>query len=305
MNNLASAYLAAGRTAEAIPLLEEALRLQREKLGTDHPNTLSAMSNLANTYLAAGRTAEALQLDEKTLRLRREKLGADHPRTLISMNNLAQAYRAAGRTIEAIELHKETLRLRREKLGADHPDTLDSMRNLAATCCDAGDTEEAKRLGTELLFLRRKKDPDSVALAFDLAAVAQICLVQDQFSEAEADAREGLEIFQAKIPDDWQAFNAKCLLGRSLAGQNKFDEAEPIFLSGYQGMKERESKISAPKKVRITEALDALIQLYTDWGKPEAAEKWRQERAANANTAETPSVPEPTALKPPSDVPPP
>ncbi len=41
-------------------------------------------------------------------------------------------------------------------------------------------------------------------------------------------------------------------------------------------MKQREDKIPAPGKIRVTEALDGLIQLYDDWGKPEEAQKWRQ-----------------------------
>ena len=40
MNNLAEAYRAVGRTAEAITLHGETLKLWKSKLGPDHPNTL-------------------------------------------------------------------------------------------------------------------------------------------------------------------------------------------------------------------------------------------------------------------------
>ena len=46
-NNLASAYQAAGRTAEAIPLLEQTLADCERVLGTDHPVTLASRNNLA------------------------------------------------------------------------------------------------------------------------------------------------------------------------------------------------------------------------------------------------------------------
>jgi len=59
MNNLAQAYVAAGRTAEAIALHEEAFKLMKSKLGPDHPETLVSMNNLATQYLAAGKAAEA------------------------------------------------------------------------------------------------------------------------------------------------------------------------------------------------------------------------------------------------------
>ena len=50
MNNLASAYQAAGKLDLALPLFEETLKLQKAKLGPDHPDTLTSMNNLAVAY---------------------------------------------------------------------------------------------------------------------------------------------------------------------------------------------------------------------------------------------------------------
>ena len=46
-NNLASAYQAAGRAAEAIPLYERTLADRERVLGPDHPDTLPSRNNLA------------------------------------------------------------------------------------------------------------------------------------------------------------------------------------------------------------------------------------------------------------------
>ena len=81
-NNLASAYQAAGRTAEAITLHEQTLADRERVLGADHPDTLTTRNNLAIAYQAAGRTAEAITLLEQTLADRERVLGADHPDTL-------------------------------------------------------------------------------------------------------------------------------------------------------------------------------------------------------------------------------
>jgi hypothetical protein len=78
-----------GWTKDALQLTEEVLRLQKSKLGEDHPETLGSMANLANRYSEAGRRSEALQLTEEVLKLRKSKLGEDHPDTLTSMANLA------------------------------------------------------------------------------------------------------------------------------------------------------------------------------------------------------------------------
>ena len=53
-NNLAYAYVAAGRAAEAIPLHEQTLAALERVLGPDHPYTLGSRDNLAAAYRAAG-----------------------------------------------------------------------------------------------------------------------------------------------------------------------------------------------------------------------------------------------------------
>ena len=74
MNNLANLYSDQGRYEEAEPLYVDALRLHKEKLGEEHPDTIISMNNLAVLY-----RKQALYVD--ALRLRKEKLGNEHPDT--------------------------------------------------------------------------------------------------------------------------------------------------------------------------------------------------------------------------------
>ena len=141
--NLAYAYRAAGRTAEAIPLYERALADRERLLGADHPDTLTSRNNLARVYRGAGRTAEAMALYERALADFERLLGADHPDTLQSRNNLAGAYQGAGRAAEAIPLLERNLADRERRLGADHPDILQSRNNLAVAYQAAGHPAEA------------------------------------------------------------------------------------------------------------------------------------------------------------------
>jgi tetratricopeptide (TPR) repeat protein len=83
------AYKDAGRTAEAIPLLERMLADCERLLGAEHPNTLLSRNNLAAAYWDAGRTAEAIPLLERTLADSERLLGADHPNTKVVRGNLA------------------------------------------------------------------------------------------------------------------------------------------------------------------------------------------------------------------------
>ena len=78
-----------------------------------------------------------------------------------------------------------------------------------------------------------------------------------------------------KLPDNWQAFNARSVLGGSLLGQTKYTEAEPLLLSGYKGMKQHDDKIPAIGKPRVKETLQRLVQLCEATGQSEKAAEWK------------------------------
>ena len=78
-------------------------------------------------------------------------------------------------------------------------------------------------------------------------------------------------------------------LGGALLAQTKYAEAEPLLLAGYAGLKEREQSIPAPRRVRLAEAADRLIELYTASGKPDERAKWQAERAKYPNAATQPA----------------
>jgi hypothetical protein len=50
------------------------------------------------------------------------------------------------------------------------------------------------------------------------------------------------------------------LLGGSLLGRARYVEAKPLMLGGYMGMKEREARIPAERKGRLTEAAEHIVR---------------------------------------------
>ena len=74
----------------SVRLFRQALEIDRQTLGDDHPDTLTTMNNLAATLRNQGDLAGARALQEQVLEARRRVLGEEHPDTLTSMNNLAE-----------------------------------------------------------------------------------------------------------------------------------------------------------------------------------------------------------------------
>jgi serine/threonine protein kinase len=322
MNNLALGYQAAGKVDLALPLFEESLKLMKVKLGSDHPDTLTTMKNLAGGYNAAGKLDLALTLCEETLKLTKAKLGPDHRDTLRSMNNLAEGYWRVKRIDQSIPLFEETLKLQERNLGRAHPDTQLTVANLGVNYRDAGrltealplleeayrasqinshlrwvgpqllagytkadKPKEAFALGKELLAEARKTLPkDSTKLAESLAQCGFALLQLKAYTDAEPLLRECLAIREKKEPDAWTTYNARSLLGGALLGQKKYQGAEPLLKAAYEAMKTREKTIPPQGKVRLTEAAQRLVELYSAINKPGEAKRWQAEWAKYPDT---------------------
>ncbi|HEY3242489.1 MAG TPA: tetratricopeptide repeat protein, partial [Phycisphaerae bacterium] len=144
-------------------------------------------------------------------------------------------------------------------------------------------------------------------------------------AEAEPLLRECLSIRERALPDDqpqvWLRHNTKSLLGAALMLQDRFAEAEPLLLGGYNGMKD-DPRVPPPGPAtggadRKREALERIVKLYEAWhaaepgkGHDAQAAEWRaklEEYRATTEPAGTPAATQPagteTAIQPASSTP--
>jgi hypothetical protein len=114
-----------------------------------------------------------------------------------------------------------------------------------------------------------------------LASLGNVRLRKHKYVQAEPLLREALGIQEKKNPDSWEQFNSRSMLGHSLAGQEKYTEAEPLLLSGYEGLLRRRATIPSYNRVAVAEAGERIVQLYQHWNKPEKAVAWREKVRAS------------------------
>jgi eukaryotic-like serine/threonine-protein kinase len=276
MNNLAVAYENAGERATAIKLYEQTAELRKAAWGADHPGTLNTMTNLAVAYSQNDQIARSVELFEEILRLRKAKWPGAHPEMLRSLANLGAAYREAGRVAEGIPLLVEALDKAR-KISGGLPPTMVWMISALAVTYDADrQLTRAEPLYREFLqAMQQQFGPDHIRTANALGGLAANLLKQKQYVEAEEQARKCLDIRIRKLPDDWQTFSTRSLLGAALLGQKKHATAEPFLVEGCEGMQKRAATIPPPGRPRLREALERLVELYEATGETEKADAAR------------------------------
>jgi tetratricopeptide (TPR) repeat protein len=253
----------------------KALEIGRRALGEGNPKTLILMSNLAGFYWTARKLDRSVPLFEEVLKRRQAELGPDHPKTLLTMANLGVNYRDAGRLPEGTALLEQAWAMVRKR---PVPLARDGFipTALAQTYDQAGQFAKAEPLYREALETARKQHGKaSLPVVRILDSLGLNLLKQRKYAAAEPVLRECVMSGERIGPDNWARFNAESMLGGSLLGQEKYAEAERLLLAGYEGMKQREAKIAAQSKLRLTEAIERLVQLYEAWGEPEKAAVWR------------------------------
>jgi serine/threonine protein kinase/tetratricopeptide (TPR) repeat protein len=277
MNGLALTYYQEGKYAQAEALQNQTYQIERRVLGPEHQATLKSMNNLAIDYYVRGKYAEAEALYGQALQIQRRVLGPEHPDTLMSMGNLASAYFLRNKYAEADALFAETLKIKRRVLGPNHPTTLYTLAYMAFAYQRRRSYALAETYAEQALAGRRRalgeENRDTMASAADLALAY---LSQGKFAQSEPLAREALEIDQRKRPDDWQRFRAETLLGKSLSGEKKYSEAEPLLLEGYQGLLARKDRMKVEDWYHLDLARDWLVQNYQACGQPKKAAEWRK-----------------------------
>jgi hypothetical protein len=77
------------------------LEIRERVQGSEHPETLLAMSNLAAYRVESGGFSEAEALYRRCLASRQKVLGPMHPETLSTMDNLSGALRKKGALAES------------------------------------------------------------------------------------------------------------------------------------------------------------------------------------------------------------
>jgi tetratricopeptide (TPR) repeat protein len=259
---------------QAEPLLEQAVASSKDGLGERHYYTLHAMKYLARSYRLSGKHELALPLCEHVLATLQQTPPPNDLETLEVMDELASLYVEAKMPQNAITLCEQAL----AKFGRDDPKTLNTRANLAGALLQAGQMEKAFPFVRAFVEGQRKQVGEESRQFRD--ALNFICgelLDHKQYAEVEPYLRELLAILERTTPDAWITFQTKHELGAALLSQNKYAEAEPMLRAGFEGMKQRETKVPRLVKPRLVESLELLVQLYEATNQPDEVAKWRKE----------------------------
>ena len=266
--NLAAVLKNIGELQRAEGLYRAALEGFRRELGQEHYRVAVCLNNLALLLMETGRDDEAEMFLREALRIRRKVFGNEHLAVATGLKNLALLLTRKGAYLAAEALYREALNLGRRLDGNEHR-LATTLNNLADLLVTLGRYDEAEPLCREALAIRRKKNPDHPRNAGSLLVLGRIHLGRGDPAAAEPLLRESVTLYEkARPPGDLRIARARSELGGCLIRRAELQEAESLLMASYAAIDEAPGRRD-PALMR--ETLKRIIELYEEWGRPEAA----------------------------------
>lgn len=219
-----------GKYDEAIPTLEEAMRLQSGPNGV--PADLSAtLGELANTHYYLGHYDISKTLNERALQMDEQMYGDRNPNVAQDLTNLADIQYQWGHSADAERLQRKALDIMQAWYGKDHPETADDMTILGKYLIAEGRPEEASAILRESLgVLERRYGKVHPRVAFAVGELGVALQHQGNLDEAEADFRRQAEIYRSVYGDKHQQLGAALAnLASVYADRNEYAKAEQQY----------------------------------------------------------------------------
>lgn len=141
------------RPAEALPLLEEALRLQEDARGVDPSNLATTWSNLAVIRVGLSQFDAAQDAFARSTRLFESVVPTPELAISVNLNNQARLLQKLGRAADAVPLQERALALKRKVMGANWPHLVRPLASLAEYYAAVGRHADAAGAMREALHL--------------------------------------------------------------------------------------------------------------------------------------------------------
>jgi tetratricopeptide (TPR) repeat protein len=260
--------------------LDEAESLWKEVLtyGPRQPPKYRSAQTMVKTYLAQLYVdrGDIERADQMATAAVNEAQALGNPfamtQTLIDLGNVRRFERRYG---EAESLIEEGTKLFAQAQGDDHPNVVFGLTQLAYAYYYEGRYSRAEQEARKAFAMAAKLAKSSHFYSGAEVALGRVLNRTGRSLEAETLLREALTAREGIVPrrSTAMAFTLLGSLGECLMTEKRYAEAEPLLKESYETL----TALQVSQSPMLEEARQRLVSLYDDWGKPQAADRYRRE----------------------------
>ena len=219
-----------------------------------------------------GDLAGAEKLYNESIAIARKVFGEDHPEVASAMENLGNVMYQTGRPAETIKMLEQVLAMRKRAFGEESEPVSRTLANLATVNSISGNPAAAEPLYAQAYGLMvRFLGPDNPDVSEVLLGQGRNYHRLGKLDQAEDYLRRSLKIRLAAFGEgSTPVARCRMLIGRVLTdtkNPRRYPEADELLQLADASYRKNEG-VAAPT---TQQAIQARVDLYKAWGKPEKA----------------------------------
>ncbi|NIM18544.1 MAG: tetratricopeptide repeat protein [Candidatus Aminicenantes bacterium] len=121
LNETALTIKTLGEPRKAIDYYEQALKIDRNVYGQEHPAVAIRLNNLGEAWRVLGEPKKAIEYYEQALTIFKKVYGENHPNVASALNNLGVIYLQQGQKEKAKAYLEQAYKIKLKFYGPDHP----------------------------------------------------------------------------------------------------------------------------------------------------------------------------------------
>jgi tetratricopeptide (TPR) repeat protein len=116
------------------------------------------------------------------------------------------------------------------------------MTTLAENYANRNQYSKSEEVLDQVLKLQRQYNSPEGNVLMTVVNLGWVRLQQKKYSEAESTLKEASDGLRRVVPNSTERYYAEITLGACLAAQRRFEQAEPLLLSGYEGIGRKQTE---------------------------------------------------------------
>ncbi len=289
LNTQVAQMVRQGKSADAVPVATEALKVALATYGPASANVASALGTLGLTYYYQGKYQQADPIFQRAVQIA-EKAAPGSPDLASDLGNLALNDAQQGKLSDAVPLLQRVVSIYEKALGPDNPRVASALNGLATLY-----VRQARYAEAEPLFFRSETilekalGPDRPNLVSALNSLADVYVHEGKYAQAEPLYQRSLAIYEKNlIPLHPEIANALNRLADTYLKDQKYALAAPL----HQRALEMAEKVLGAQDVGLTTDLSDLALDYLKLGKYSESESLYQRALAIYEKVDGPDHPD-------------
>ena len=212
IHRLGMVHHQAGRSSEAIPMLEKAVAMYEETFGPEHLETGNQLTALGAVYRAQGNHEAAQKCLRRALKIHEKTRGVQSPEAVQDLHHLAGSLEETGDLEGAATLYERTLLFKHRAIGGNMDELAELQMGMATLYVNWQNYSRARELLLECVGTFKRKGGVRLAVSYETLGYVDEC--SGRYAEAAAELQLAAKVGETLLPEGLQEL-LRCLEHRA------------------------------------------------------------------------------------------